>query len=109
MAYVREETIGRFTDEELLRMFKESLDELGIAYEEGPGDWSDFLYLDPADFDTEEYEESYTIQTRSADRSRYCVQAPMDYHVDVTARRFDRFLTAMLGHEPGDDPVLVAA
>lgn len=109
MAYVREETLDKFTDEQLLQMVKESLDELGITYEEGPGGFGDFLPLDPADFDNEENEESYTIQVRPTDSSRYCAQAPMDYHFDVTVRRGGRFLVAMLGHQPEDDPVLVAA
>lgn len=53
----REETIDQFTDEELLLMFKENLDELGIAYEEGPGDWEGFLHLSPSDFYEDDFYE----------------------------------------------------
>lgn len=76
MAYIRDETLDNFTDEELLEIVKRNLDKLGIPYEEGPGDWSGFLGLDPADFDTEEYEESYTIQTRTQDRDQYRAKVP---------------------------------
>ena len=49
MGYIREETIGNFTDEELLQMVKDGLDELSIAYEEKPGGLGNFLRLDPAE------------------------------------------------------------
>lgn len=113
MAYVREETINRFTDEELIQMFRQSLDELGIAYEEGPGDWSGFLRLDPADFDAEECEESYTIQTSPSGRGRYRVKAPADYHVGLTFNVDSSAMAAALGlginHKPEDGPLLAAA
>lgn len=52
MAYIRDETLDKFTDEQILQMVTECMDELGIPYEEGPGDWSGCLGLDPAaDFD----------------------------------------------------------
>lgn len=83
MAYVREETLGNFTDEELIEIVKRNLDKLGIPYEEGPGDWTGFLGLDPADLDDmEEPEECHTIPVRQARptvRGRYCAQAPVDY------------------------------
>lgn len=44
---IREDNLDKFTDEELIQMVKESMDELGIAYEEGPGGWGNFLPLDP--------------------------------------------------------------
>lgn len=109
MAYIREETIGRFTDEELLQMFKESLDELGIAYEEGPGDWSGFLGLDPADFDAGEYEESYTIQTRPSGHGRYRAKAPAGLTFNVDSSALAAVLGLGISHEPEDGPVLVAA
>lgn len=72
MAYIREETLDKFTDEELLEIVKKNLDDLGIAYEERPGGFGAFLPLDPADFEPEEeYAESYTIQKRVSGRDHY--------------------------------------
>lgn len=96
MTYVREETLGNFSEEELLRMFKESLDELGIAYEEIPEgsdaahegaleDWSGFLGLDPSDFEPEEeYAESYTIQKRASGRDHYQRKDSVSYAMGLT-------------------------
>lgn len=76
MAYIREETLDNFTEEELLQMFKDSLDELGIAYEEGPGDWGDFLRLDPADFEAPDPIEAFTIRTYAPRSPSYRSRSP---------------------------------
>lgn len=55
MPYMRDESLNKFTDDELLQMVKEELDKLGISYEEGPctseEDWRDLFILDPKVFD----------------------------------------------------------
>lgn len=45
--YGREDTLGNFTDEELLQIIKRNLDTLGISYKEEPGGWGSFLPLNP--------------------------------------------------------------
>lgn len=85
MAYVREETLDKFTDEELLQIVKKNLDDLGIAYEEGPGGFGDFLPLDPADVEPwKENERSYMLQTCPTGRGQYRVKAPADYYFGLT-------------------------
>lgn len=70
MGYVCEETLDRFTDEELLQIVKKNLDALGIDYEERPGGFGDFLPLDPTDIEYwEEHEESYTLKNRALGRN----------------------------------------
>jgi len=66
---VCKETVNEFSTDELLQMVKESLDELGIPYEEAPGGFGPGKLLDPAVFDLADYSEMYTIKTY-APRSR---------------------------------------
>lgn len=51
MASIREETVGNFSDEELLKMVKDNLDALGIPYEDGPGGFGDVLSITPEIFE----------------------------------------------------------
>lgn len=109
MAYVRDETLDKFTDEQLLQIVKECLDELNIPYEEGPGDWSGFLGIEPSDFDTEETEEDYTIQSRSSGRGRYRAK-----RLSVSRHEFDSSALSAnpdlnMGQQPEDSLELAAA
>lgn len=47
---IRKSTLENFSEEELLRMVKKNLDELGIEYEEKPGGFGDGFLLDPSIF-----------------------------------------------------------
>lgn len=51
MDFIREEAIGNFTREELIKMVKDCLEELKIAYEEKPGGFGGLIELDPSVFD----------------------------------------------------------
>lgn len=84
MAYIREETLGNFTDEELLQMVRESMDELGIAYEEGPGDWSGFLGLDPSDFEVPDPIETFTIRSYAPRSPSYRSRSPKVGDLNLT-------------------------
>lgn len=68
MANIRKETVGSFTEADLLKMVKENLDELGIAYEEKPGGFDGNFFLDPNIFDTLSCTESVTITTNTSHR-----------------------------------------
>lgn len=76
MAYIRDEALDRFTDEQLLQMVKECMDELGIAYKEGPGDWSGCLGLDPGDFEVPDPVETFTIRTCASRSPSYRSPSP---------------------------------
>ena len=113
MAYVREETLDRFTGEELLQIVKKNLDALGIDYEENPGGFGDFLPLDPADIKYwEEYEESYMLKNRALGRDQYQAKVPADYDFVLTIDD-GMLLAAAMGlaieDESKDGPVLAAA
>lgn len=84
MAYVRDETLSNFTDEELLAIVKKNLDELGIAYEEGPGDWSGFLGLDPSDFEAPDPVETFTIRTYAPRSPSYRSRSPKIGDLNLT-------------------------
>lgn len=47
MNHVREETVESFSKENLLKMIKENLDELGVAYREEPGGFGGNFSRDP--------------------------------------------------------------
>lgn len=71
MAYIREETVGRFTKEELLQLVKNNLDELGIPYEEKPGGFGPGRLLDPDVFQSVERTETLTLGPRVRDQFTY--------------------------------------
>ena len=48
--HIRKQTIDNFGAAELVQMAKQTLDELGIPYEEKPGGFSEPFTLDPAIF-----------------------------------------------------------
>ena len=68
MAYIREETVGSFTEAELLKMVKENLEKLGIAYEEKPGGFDGNFFLDPNIFKPLDCTESVTLITNTYHR-----------------------------------------
>ena len=68
MTYIREETVGSFTEAELLKMVKENLDKLGIAYEEKPGGFGGSFFLDPSIFMPLDCTESVTVTTNTSYR-----------------------------------------
>lgn len=115
MAYVREETLDKFTDEELLQIVKKNLDDLGIAYEEGPGGFGDFLPLNPADVEPWEGHGRYFLQTRPMGRDQYRVKTPADYNFGLTidAASLAEAIGLVIEDEPEADPedvpVLAAA
>jgi len=82
MSYIRKETVGSFTEAELLQIVKKNLDELGIAYEEKPGGFGDAFLLNPNVFETIDCTESVTITTSTSYR-RYRPQAPIVCDLDV--------------------------
>lgn len=86
MAYIRKETIGNFTEAELLQMVKENLDELGIAYEEKAGGFGDNFFLDSSIFEALDWTQSATI-TASISRRRYRPQdsIPCDLKMSFTS------------------------
>lgn len=83
MAYVRKETVGNFSEEELLQMVKDSLEELGIAYEEKPGGFGEGPFLDPGVFDEVEYVETFTIRTCASRSPFYRPQGPITYDLEL--------------------------
>lgn len=84
MAYVREETLDKFTDEELLEMVKKNLDDLGIAYEERPGGFGAFLPLDPSDFEAPDPIEAFTIRTYAPRSPSYRSRSPKVGDLNLT-------------------------
>lgn len=86
MVYIRKETIGNFTEAELLQMVKENLDELGIAYEEKAGGFGGNFFLDQSVFATSDWTQSATI-TASTSRRRYRPQGsiPCDLKLSFTS------------------------
>ena len=83
MAYIRKETVGSFSEAELLQMVKENLDELGIAYEEKPGGFGESFLLNPNIFESLDCVESATITT-STYRRRYRPQNAISYNLKLS-------------------------
>ena len=70
MSTLRKKTVDDYSADLLLQMVKQSLDDLGISYEEAPGGFGQTPLLDPQVFDLVDYSE-YTIKKAPFRRFTY--------------------------------------
>lgn len=74
----RKTTIENYSPDSLLQMVKESLDDLGIPYEEAPGGFGQAPLLDPQVFDLVDYSE-YTLKKAPSRRFTYHPGSQVQY------------------------------
>lgn len=91
MSTLRKKTIDNYSADSLLQMVKESLDDLGISYEEVPGGFGKGPLLDPQVFDLVDYSE-YTIKKAPFHRSTYQPRNQVKY-------RYAAFSSDILGDD----------
>lgn len=76
MALIREETVQNYSDSELLQMVRETLEEMGLPYEEKPGGFGFDKLMAPGDGVLNEelfigWTEMHTIETPAIDGIPY--------------------------------------
>lgn len=83
MAFIREETIQNYSDSELLRLVRETLEEMGLPYEEKPGGFGLGKLTAPGGARPEEPRMDWTeVHTRTAPAVPGFLYSPVNMQID---------------------------